>query len=80
MNAMTDAIKGGFVPDNHYVVIHPIHDKLEEKVDVSKMGPMKMTPGVRLALMSLRAYLVVMVGMVAYRFMDMAGVFETFKG
>jgi len=80
MEAMTDALSGGFVPKNQYVVIHPIYDQREEKVDVASMGPMKMTPGVRLALMSLRAYLIVMVGMLAYRFADMAGVLDSFKG
>jgi hypothetical protein len=80
MKAMTDVLEGGFVAKNHYVVIHPIYDQHEEKVDIAKLGPMKMTPGVRLALMSLRGYLLVMVGMLAYRFIDMAGVLDYFKG
>jgi hypothetical protein len=53
-------------------VVHPLYDAPEEKCDVDGRGPMEMTPGVKLALMSLRAYLVVMVLMVVYHFVSIA--------
>ena len=52
---------------NQFVVIHPLDDQPEQKVDMESLGPMPMTKGVRLSLMSLRAYLVVMMLLVLYR-------------
>ena len=63
------------VPENRYVVVHPLDDHPEEKVDTSSLGPMAMTPSVKLSLMALRGYLVLMVLLVAYHCVDLAGVF-----
>ncbi len=63
------------LPENHYVVVHPLDDLPEEKVDTSALGPMPMTASVRLSLMALRAYLVLMVVLVVYHCVDLAGVF-----
>jgi hypothetical protein len=63
------------VPENAFVVIHPLDDSPEEKVDTSHLGPMRMTPSVKLSLMALRGYLLLMVGLVFYHVMDLAGVF-----
>jgi len=52
------------VPENHYVVIHPLHDVPEEKIDTSNLGPMPMTTSVKLSLLSLRGYLLLMNGLV----------------
>ena len=60
---------------NHFVVIHPLDDLPEEKVDTESLGPMAMTTSVRISLMSLRAYLILMMLMVFYRVMAMAGLF-----
>jgi hypothetical protein len=60
---------------NHFVVIHPLDDLPEEKVDTDALGPMAMTMSVRISLMSLRAYLILMMLMVFYRVMAMAGLF-----
>jgi hypothetical protein len=57
---------------NHFVVVHPLDDVHEEKVDTSALGPMPMTISVRLSLMSLRAYLVLMVLLVFYHVIDLA--------
>ena len=65
MNLHTDEIET-------FRVVHPLYDTPEEKCDVAGLGPMEMTPGVKLALMSLRAYLVVMVLMVVYHFVAVA--------
>ena len=63
------------IPENHYVVIHPLNDVPEEKVDTSNLGPMFMTTSVKISLLSLRAYLVLMVGLVLYHVLDLAGLF-----
>ena len=51
---------------NHFVVIHPLDDVPETKVDTETLGPMAMTRSVRLSLLSLRAYLILMVLLVVY--------------
>jgi hypothetical protein len=60
---------------NHFVVIHPLDDLPEEKVDTESLGPMPMTMSVRISLLSLRAYLVLMMLLVFYHVMGMAGLF-----
>lgn len=60
---------------NHFVVIHPLDDLPEGKVDTERLGPMRMTKSVRLSLLSLRAYLVTMVLLVVYHVVDLAGAF-----
>jgi len=62
-------------PDNYFVVIHPLDDVPEEKVDIENLGPMEMTLSVRLSLLSLRAYLVLMMVLVFYHVLDLAGLF-----
>ena len=62
-------------PDNYFVVIHPLDDVPEEKVDIENLGPMEMTLSVRLSLLSLRAYLVLMMALVFYHVLDLAGLF-----
>ena len=60
---------------NHFVVIHPLDDVREEKVDTENLGPMAMTTSVRISLLSLRAYLVLMMLLVFYHVLDLAGLF-----
>jgi hypothetical protein len=60
---------------NHFVVIHPLDDVREEKVDTENLGPMTMTTSVRISLLSLRAYLVLMMLLVFYHVLDLAGLF-----
>jgi hypothetical protein len=60
---------------NHFVVIHPLDDVREEKVDTENLGPMAMTRSVRISLLSLRAYLVLMMILVLYHVLDLAGLF-----
>ena len=59
----------------HYVVVHPLDDVPEEKVNIENLGPMPMTRTVRLSLLSLRAYLVLMVLLVLYHVLQAAGLF-----
>ena len=58
---------------NYFMVIHPLDDLPEEKVDTDGLGPMPMTMVVRISLLSLRAYLVLMMLQVFYHVMGMAG-------
>ena len=57
----------------HYVVVHPLDDRPEEKVNTETLGPMPMTRSVKLSLLSLRAYLVLMILLVFYHVMQLAG-------
>jgi hypothetical protein len=60
---------------NHFVVVHPLDDIPERKVDTEGLGPMPMTRSVRWSLLSLRAYLILMVLLVLYHVLGMAGLF-----
>jgi hypothetical protein len=60
---------------NHFVVVHPLDDVPEEKIDTENLGPMKMTASVRISLLSLRAYLVLMMLLVFYHVLGLAGLF-----
>ena len=60
---------------HHFVVIHPLDDVPEEKVDTESLGPMEMTWSVKLSLLSLRAYLVLMMLLVFYYVLHQAGMF-----
>ena len=57
------------------MVVHPLDDMPEEKVDTESLGPMAMTASVRISLLSLRAYLVLMMLLVFYRVLVLAGLF-----
>jgi hypothetical protein len=61
--------------NNHFVVIHPLDDIPEQKVDTENLGPMRMTASVRISLMSLRAYLLLMMILVFYHVLNLAGLF-----
>jgi hypothetical protein len=63
------------IPENHYVVVHPLDDQPEEKIDTSTLGAMPMTTSVKLSLMALRGYLILMVLLVGYHCLDLAGTF-----
>jgi hypothetical protein len=60
---------------DQFVVIHPLDDKPEQKVDVANLGPMPMTKSVRFSLYSLRGYLVFMMMLVLYHVLHLAGLF-----
>jgi len=60
---------------DQFVVIHPLDDKPEQKVDVANLGPMPMTTSVRVSLYSLRGYLVLMMMLVLYHVLHLAGIF-----
>jgi hypothetical protein len=61
--------------ERDYLVIHPLDDIPEQKIDTTHLGPMRMTPAVRISLLALRGYLVLMMLLVLYHALDLAGVF-----
>jgi hypothetical protein len=69
MSTMTQALNEEL---ERYVVVHPLDDVPEEKVDTESLGPMPMTASVKWSLVSLRAYLVLMVALVFYRVLSLA--------
>jgi hypothetical protein len=60
---------------NRYFVIHPLDDEPEQKVDTDALGAMVMTPAVKWSLVSLRGYLVLMLLLVIYHVLQLAGLF-----
>ena len=60
-----------------YVVIHPLDDAPEQKIDTESLGPMPMTKSVKVSLMSLRAYLILMFGLVVYHVLGLAGILHS---
>jgi len=63
------------VPEDHFVVVHPLDDLPEQKVDTAALGPMPMTASVKISLLALRGYLILMMLLVLYHVMDLAGAF-----
>ena len=57
-----------------HLVVHPLFDGPEEKVDTLHIPPMQLTRTVKFSLLTLRAYLVVMATMLVYHFLDLAGI------
>ena len=57
-----------------FMVVHPLDDAPEEKVDTEHLGPMRMTKTVRTCLFALRGYLLLMFGLLGYRVLQLAGV------
>jgi hypothetical protein len=62
------------IDHREYLVIHPLDDVLEMKVETQHLGPMPMTPVVRMSLLALRGYLLLMMFLVLYHVLDLAGV------
>jgi hypothetical protein len=61
------------VPDDHFLVVHPLDDVRETKIDTSALGTMPMTTSVKISLMTLRGYLMLMMLLVLYHVLDLAG-------
>ncbi|HEY3840137.1 MAG TPA: hypothetical protein VGL72_26375 [Bryobacteraceae bacterium] len=62
--------------DKGYLVVHPLDDIPEAKIDTDNLGPMPMTRSVKLSLLSLRAYLMLMILMVLYHVLQIGGLFH----
>lgn len=60
--------------ERRFSVVHPLDDHPEKKVDTEHLGPMRMTWTVRICLFTLRGYLLLMFGVLAFRVLRLAGV------
>jgi len=63
------------IDERKFLVIHPLDEVEEQKVETKHLGPTRMTPAVRLSLLALRGYLMVMMLLVLYHVLDLAGLF-----
>ena len=63
------------VPEDQFVVVHPLDDVREEKIDTASLGRMSMTITAKISLMTLRGYLVLMMLLVLYHVIDLSGAF-----
>lgn len=71
-------LQNSYSPES-FRVIHPLYDAPEEKCASEGLGPIAMTPSVRISLVILRGYLVLMSGMLLYRVLEMAGLFQPLR-
>jgi len=67
------SVQNSYEPQ-YFTVVHPLHDTPEQKCSSEGLGPIVMTPAVRLSLTVLRGYLVLMTMMLGYHVLDLAGV------
>ena len=63
-------------PEEYFVVVHPLDDLPEQKMETANLGAMPMTASVKLSLMALRGYLILMMLLLLYHVIDLAGVLE----
>lgn len=61
---------------NSFLVLHPLEDVAEMKRSSHGLGPIKMTTSVRISLYVLRGYLLLMMGMLGYHVLVLAGAFQ----
>jgi hypothetical protein len=62
------------VDERDFLVVHPLDDVQEQKVETKHLGPMPMTPAVRISLLALRGYLVLVMLLVLYHVLGLAGI------
>ena len=60
------------IDEREFLVIHPLDDVVEQKVE-TKHPPLRMTPVVRISLLALRGYLVLMMVLLLYHVLGLAG-------
>lgn len=56
-----------------FYLVHPLDDCPEVKRSADHLGPMPMTASVKWSLITLQGYLVLMLGLVAYNTLHLAG-------
>lgn len=74
MTLKTDTQRRNAAERHPHLVVHPLFDGPEEKVDTVNTPPMQLTWTVKASLLTMRAYLIVMALMLTYHFLDLAGV------
>lgn len=57
-----------------YYVVHPLDDEPEEKCNPETLGPLRLSKGERVSLFALQGYLLLMLGLAAYRVAALAGI------
>ncbi|HKS71837.1 MAG TPA: hypothetical protein VJQ82_01495 [Terriglobales bacterium] len=62
-----------------FIVIHPLDDTPEEKLNTTGMGPMRMTTSVKLSLIALRGYLLLVTILLLYHVLDLSGLLRHWK-
>jgi hypothetical protein len=76
---MSQLIKTIESEPNYFLVVHPLDDIPEQKIDSDHLPPMEMTQGVRWSLISLRVYLIFMIVLFMYHVIDLASQMLTKK-
>jgi hypothetical protein len=71
-------MQNSYAPE-YFRVIHPLDDEPEEKCSTEGLGPIAMTPAVRMSLTVLRGYLILMTLMLGYHVLDLAGVVHSIR-
>jgi hypothetical protein len=69
---MSRLIKTAETAPSYFLVIHPLDDISEQKIESDHLPPMEMTRSVRWSLISLRVYLIVMIALFLYHMIDLA--------
>jgi hypothetical protein len=59
---------------NYYYVVHPLDDEPEEKCSTEGLGRMQMSRAAKISLGALRLYLVLMIFLVLFKVLTLAGV------
>ncbi len=68
----------GSAAPGRFVVVHPLRDVPENKIDTSKLGARPLSQRAKAALLALRAYLLLMTALVVYHALALAGLFGRF--
>jgi hypothetical protein len=61
--------------EDRFLVVHPLDDEPEQKLETKDLGRMRMTGAVKISLFALRGYLLLMMGLVLYHVLNLAGLF-----
>ena len=74
MNFWDKAREQNDARETSFLVVHPLDDAPEVKLDCAQLGRMPMTRGARASLLALRAYLALMTLLLGYRVLVLAGI------
>ena len=61
------------IDEREFLVVHPLDDVVEQKVETKHLGLMRMTSAGRISLLALRGYLVLMMLLLLYHVLGLAG-------
>ncbi len=66
-------MQNSYTPE-YFRVVHPLDGAPEQKCSSEGLGPIAITPAVRVSLTVLRGYLLAMSAMLLYHVLDLAGI------